>query len=205
MRKKITAAIAVGIVLASFAVASPAMATGPGTPPTPSAPPGTSPVSPLNLSDPKVAAKDAEIRATGAKIISSTTVQYTAATSKQTAGAVHPDVFPSGCGLSVWIYQYPGYQQVDSSNLTSCLTPFSQSVMSGYISFWAFFNWNNILTTDTAEATGLESNVMDYFYKCVNGNTTSFRTVTDGQLWINGGYYTADAYDEIDDTPCGTS
>ncbi|MGR0162301.1 hypothetical protein [Paenarthrobacter nitroguajacolicus] len=44
----------------------------------------------------------------------------------------------------------------------------------------------------------------DYAYWCANGNNTSYRTETYGELYLGGTRYSAAAYDELTNVPCGT-
>lgn len=172
------------------------------TPPSPSVEPLTS--NPLDLSDPAVAAHDEKLRADGADIIASGTVTYTPDADSD-SGTVQPQAFPSGCGLSVWLYFDSGNLTIISDNLTSCAVGYTNGSMDSTIYFWAWLNWyTNPLVSDSEYDAAGTSFTMAYDYDCNNTNTTNYRTETFGEIYIGGTRYTAAAYDETGDVSCGT-
>lgn len=196
-----------GAILATLVLATPTAATAADvtpspTPPSPSVEPLTS--NPLDLSDPAVAAHDEKLRADGADIIASGTVTYTPDADSD-SGTVQPQAFPSGCGLSVWLYFDSGNLTIISDNLTSCAVGYTNGSMDSTIYFWAWLNWyTNPLVSDSEYDAAGTSFTMAYDYDCNNTNTTNYRTETFGEIYIGGTRYTAAAYDETGDVSCGT-
>ncbi|WP_285727217.1 hypothetical protein [Psychromicrobium xiongbiense] len=169
---------------------------------------------PLDLKDPHVVAWVAKIRANGGHIVSGHTVPYTAGThapgKPPSAGnnaligtSVQPMLYPSGCSLSVVLYEGGGVMV--SSSLTSCLFGFDSGEMDSWMGFWAWLNWHNVVAERNAYSPPAESFDDYYTFNCVNGNTTDFHTETYGSLLVGGTSYNAAAYDEVIGASCGTS
>ena len=165
---------------------------------------------PLDLSDPNVAAHDAKIRKSGVKVLSATTTPFVDADAREKKDkenknsdvAIAPMLYPSGCGLSVWVYQDGG--RIISSNLTSCPFTFSTADMDSWLGFYAWFSYNNQVASNVTYSGPASSFTNDYAYWCANGNNTSYRTETYGEVYLGGTRYSAAAYDELTNVPCGT-
>lgn len=162
---------------------------------------------PLDLSDPRVVEHDTKIRKSGVKVLSASTTMFVEDGKpdkvKMNAGdPLTPMLFPSGCGLSVWVYQDGG--RIISSSLTSCPFAFSTADMDSWLGFYAWFSYNNQVASNVTYSGPASSFTNDYAYWCANGNNTSYRTETYGELYLGGTRYSAAAYDELTDVPCGT-
>ncbi|WAH98585.1 hypothetical protein [Arthrobacter sp. MMS18-M83] len=84
---------------------------------------------------------------------------------------VAPMLYPSGCGLSVWVYQDGG--AIISSSQTSCPYNFSTADMDSWLGFYAWFSYNNQVAAKTAYSGPASSFTNTYGYWCANGNNTS--------------------------------
>ncbi len=76
--------------------------------------------------------------------------------------------------------------------------------MDSWLGFYAWFSYNNQVASNVVYSGPASSFTNDYAYWCANGNNTSYRTETYGELYLSGTRYSAAAYDELTNVPCGT-
>ncbi|MFJ4263451.1 hypothetical protein ACIPY1_15750 [Paenarthrobacter nicotinovorans] len=202
-----TAALLMGAVVTAPANATPAEHSSNASPSSRSHTQQPVKGGPLDLSDPKVLEHDAKIRNSGVRVLSASTTAFVEdgkqkKLQKNEDVPIAPMLFPSGCGLSVWVYQDGG--RIISSSLTSCPFTFSTADMDSWLGFYAWFSYNNQVASNVAYSGPASSFTNDYAYWCANGNNTSYRTETYGELYLGGTRYSAAAYDELTNVPCGT-
>lgn len=111
-------------------------------------------------------------------------------------------LYPSGCGLSVLVYQ--DSNRIVSSNLTSCPFVYTTADMDSWLGFYAWGHYNNVVESATVYSGPASSFTNDYAYWCVNGNNTSYHSETYGEIYLGSTRYSAAAWDEVTDVPCGT-
>lgn len=113
--------------------------------------------------------------------------------------AVHPNAFPSGCGLFVTIARYGN--EIDGSSLTSCTTPAEYIVMAAGLARHRWDGWEE-LTQEEHENEGESSLSFDLWYDCTGTGTHVFEVSTEGELEIYGEEYEAEAYDQTGNETC---
>ncbi len=142
----------------------------------------------------------AKAKAKGATNIRVTTVPFTLAKSNSSQ-KMAPNAFPSGCSLSVLLYDYNGGRDVESNNLTVCLNPTQEIQMYSGIARWDLIFWDTVKDDEDGNFGDYDLSLV-YDYDCSGQGSNDFQTATNGYVEINGQGYQASAYDEDDNVAC---